>query len=446
MRKITKITYSSGSIAAAISSTAIATYVLFYYVDTLNLNPILVGIGMTIWAVWNAINDILVGQLSDKTRSKWGRRIPFIIIGGIPLAITTILVWTPPFTASFEGGIPLLIYFTIILLLFDTFYTIVILPWTALFVEQFSTHEERTEVSSYRQIFSVIGVILGTAAPPIIYSTLGFPIMGLILGIVTGLFVYISIIGIHEREEFLADEPLNTWDALKSTFVNRSFITYVLGWFMIEVVIMTVLSSMAFYTKYVLNASDEFTAFVFLLAFSSALIFILIWRVITNKIGSRNAMIFGIIVFGMELLMFLFIETIQQLLVLAVLLGMGIAPVMLLPDLLIAEVIDEDELKTGVRREGMYFGANAFVIRLSTVVEAIIISTILTYFGYDSNLSVQPASVAIGLRLLVGAIPIIFIAIAIISYIAYPLHGDYLKDIKDQLEELHKKKKEKLKS
>ncbi len=446
MKTAIKITYSSGSIAAAVSSTAITTYILFYYIDTLGLDPLLAGVGLSIWAVWNAINDILFGYISDRTRTRFGRRIPFILIGGIPLAIISYLIWTPPYTASLENGIPLLIYMTVMLLLFDTFYTLVILPWTALFVEQFSTHEERTEVSSYRQIFSVIGVIMGTALPPIIYTTYGFPMLGIFLGILTGIFVYVSIIGIHERSEFLADEPLDTFSALKSTFVNKSFLTYVIGWFMIESVIIIILSSMAFYTKYALHLSEEMTSVVFLLAFLSALVFIIVWRFITNRVGSRIAMITGSIVFGVELIFFLFIQDLQQLMILAIFLGAGIAPIMLLPDILIAEVIDEDEVKTGVRREGMYFGANAFIIRLATVVQAIVIGAILTIFGYDPNLSVQPSSVAIGLRILIGLIPLLFIFLAVLAYIKYPIHGKYLEELRMKLEEIHKMKKEKVKT
>ncbi|GAG59754.1 unnamed protein product, partial [marine sediment metagenome] len=111
---------------------------------------------------------------------------------------------------------------------------------------------------------------------------------------------------------------------------------------------------------------------------------------------------------------------------------------------LLSDVIDEDELKTGVRREGIYFGMQGFVVRISLSIQAIMISSVLTSTGYNAELKVQPSSVELGIRSLISIIPIISLALAFISISFYPLYGKKLVEIKEQVEKLHKKKIKKL--
>ncbi len=117
-----------------------------------------------------------------------------------------------------------------------------------------------------------------------------------------------------------------------------------------------------------------------------------------------------------------------------VFLGVGLAGLMLLMDILLADVIDEDHIRTGQRREGAYFGSNALFIRLGVSAQALVMSQIMDASGYDPALAIQPASLAIGIRILVTAIPVAALVMALLIIRMYPLHGENLKRVKDELE------------
>ncbi|MBU0502725.1 MAG: MFS transporter, partial [Candidatus Margulisbacteria bacterium] len=181
MKLARKLAYSFGAVATALSYQAFSTYIIFFYVDIVKLPPHLAATGMVIYAIWNAINDPLVGYLSDHTHSRWGRRIPYIVFGAIPFGFVSYMLWRPPFV---EAGqvFPLFLYFVFFICLFDAFYTITILNWSALYPEMFPHFKERTKVNAFRQTFGLIGLVLGVVSPPLIFSTWGWGTLGIIFG------------------------------------------------------------------------------------------------------------------------------------------------------------------------------------------------------------------------------------------------------------------------
>ncbi|MGB9730264.1 MAG: MFS transporter [Thermoprotei archaeon] len=441
MRKLYKIAYSLGALGSAISYQAFSTYFYFFYVDVMKLSVALASIGMMVYGVWNAINDPLAGYLSDRTRTRWGRRKPYILFGFIPMALSFIIIWTPPVNRDM---VLFFMYYTFVINLFDTVYTFVILNWTSLFPEMFSELGERAEVSAYRQLFGVVGLIFGIAAPPLIYSTLGWLWMGVFIAVITAITMYISLFGVREKEEFRLDKPLNVKDALTATLHNKSFMTYISGNVGIELTYLLLTASAPFYTKYVLKVGDFETSLFFLAAFLSAIPMLYVWRKITVKYGVKRAYMLSIGSFALLLLPALFAFDFVSGIVVAMLISVGLSGSLLLPDVVISDVIDEDEVRTGVRREGMYFGINAFFIRISIVLQAMIIGSVLSVTGYVPDVIPQSGIVEFGIRSLMSIIPLIILFLSLFFVKEYPLDGQYLQQIKLKLEEMHKMKRAKL--
>jgi GPH family glycoside/pentoside/hexuronide:cation symporter len=172
----TKIAYGIGNLGQALFFNSIQTFLIFFYTDVVRLDTKLVGLAFAIsYGVWNAINDPLIGVLSDRTRTRWGRRVPYIAIGTPLTFLLFFLVWSPPL-----GGHPLVnpsstsifLYFAIVIALFDLVNTAVSVTYTALFPETFTDLAERTEVSIYRQVAAMIGTALGVAIMPVIVGAL----------------------------------------------------------------------------------------------------------------------------------------------------------------------------------------------------------------------------------------------------------------------------------
>ncbi|HUT16518.1 MAG TPA: MFS transporter [Anaerolineae bacterium] len=440
MQKRHMIAYSAGSLGAALAMQCFNTFAPIFYIDTLKMAPALFGIAMTIYAIWNAINDPLAGQISDRTRTRWGRRVPYIKYLTVPLVLCFVAVWVPPFRVDAGQMTLLFAYFLFVILAFDTVWTFVVLNWTALFPEMYSDFKQRAEVSGWRQVFSVIGVLLGVAAPPLLYSSIGWGWTAVIFGIITGLSFLISLTGSREKEEFSREPALSLRQALAATFKNRSFLLFLVINIFVQFVFEMLTASMPFYAKYVLGVGDMETSALLGTAFIVAMPMLYVWTKATQKYGARTTLLLGLVVFALGLLPFLVASSFVTGLLCMAATGVGLAAIMMLTDLLIADIVDEDELTTGRRREGMYFGMNGFMIRLGIALKAIVLSTTLQLGGYDAYLSEQPAAAVVGMRLLVTLVPIVALAAAFVGAWVYPLHGARLGEVRERVAELHARK------
>lgn len=439
MKKSKSLLYSSGNFAASLTGSVFSTYIIFYYVDVLKMPAALIGLAMGIYGVWNAINDPLLGQISDRTRSRWGRRIPYMLFGSIPLALFFTLVWTPPVKWLGGNTTAMLIYFISIIFLYDLLYTLVIINWTSLFPEMYKSQEERTKVSMYRQVFGIFGNILGVALPPILYVAIGWSNMGILFGVLTLVFLFMSIAGSKENPQATVNEGLPLFKSLKATFSNKSFLIYVLAAMFLQFTFVMLQAVLPFYAKYVIHIEGFKVSLILGAIFIMAMIWVAFWAKRANRMGSKKTIIISAALYAVSLLPLWFMKNFIGTIITTALIGIGLAGLMLLLDVMLSDVIDEDELRTGARREGMYFGINGLLVRLAISFQAIIMGAVLSTSGYNANLPVnsQPVGTIIGIKTLLVIIPVISIAIAILFYLRYPLHGQRLKDVKDQIRMLH---------
>ncbi len=414
--------YCLGSFTAALLGQAFSSWAQLYYVDVLKLPLVLYGTGMTIYGIWNAINDPLAGQWSDRTRTRWGRRIPFILFGTIPFCAIFVLVWTVPQSVQASTS-SLFAYFLGMAFLFDGLFTVVILNWTALFPEMYPSLGERSSVSATRQALAIVGMIVGMALAPTIRDLVGWAGMGIIFGALGLAAMFLSLLGSKERPEFSAEQGLPIAEAFKYTFVNRSFLTFVIMNLFVQFTFVLLPATLPFFCKYVLGLSDAQNTLVLAPIFIVALPMVWVWGRVTNRLGPRRASMLAVAVFAIALAPFAFVNSLATVMIATAFTGVGLAGVLVLVDVLIADVIDEDEINTGARREGAYFGANAFVMRFSVSLEAIAFSVVMGTHGYNPLLDVQPASVAPGLRFLMTIVPLVSLAIAMIALYLYPIDG-----------------------
>jgi GPH family glycoside/pentoside/hexuronide:cation symporter len=416
-----KLLYSSGSIAAGLPDAVFSTFIIFFYVDYLKMPPGIIGIGMVIYGIWNAINDPLFGQISDKTKTSFGRRIPYIKFGALPLSLAFIIVWTPP-TALIGKNITLMfIYFLVSIFLYDALYSLVILNWTALFPEMCRTQEERTTVSTYRQIFGIIATLLGAVLPPVLYDIIGWPAMAAVFALITYLSLKISLKGSYENPEHIADNTLPFFKAIKAAFSLRSFISYIIAVTLIQFTFYMLQAGIPFYAKYVVKFDGMFVSAMLGIIFVVALFFVSFWAKLANKKGTKAALIISTFLLALSIIPLWFASGLVMVLSVCGTIGIGLAGVLVLLDVMLSDIIDEDEKKTGLRREGMYFGINALLMRLGISAQALIMSIILKNTGYNANLAVnlQPSSALTGMKIIVSAIPAAALLISLIALWCY---------------------------
>lgn len=432
------LAYSLGSFSSAILGQTVTAFAIFYYVDYLKVPALTINAIMIMYGAWNAINDPLFGQISDRTRTKWGRRIPYILFLTLPLCVAFALLWMPPFPAGSARALG--IYYFAVIFAFDGLFTIVVLNWTALYPEMYQDLESRARVSAIRQILGILGMILGVALPPVLFPAIGWKMMGIAFGALGLVTMYASLYGARERPEFSAEEGLGLVAALKATYVNRSFMTFVIPAMLIQYTFVGLQAVIPFYAKYVLKAEGLQETLMLAALFVTTIPFAYIWGKIISKLGPKKSMVRSALAYAVALTPFLFARNFVHGLITCLLLSFGLAGIMVLLDIFIADIADEDEVKTGVRREGMYFGVNGFMIRLGISINAAIMWPMMSRTGYDANLAVQPPSALMGFRLLMSVIPILAICIALAILRHYPLDGKRLREVKAEVEAMHAEK------
>ncbi|RLP75294.1 MFS transporter [Mycetocola tolaasinivorans] len=410
------VSFGAGNFSAQLMLQTFATLAVFYYVDTLGADPRLIAIAMAVHGVFNALLNPLFGYLSDRTKSRWGRRIPWIMFGAVPLAAAFTLVWIPFATTP----VGLFWNFLVIVLIYDILFVLVVLNYGSLFPEMFRSTQERARGSAWRQLFAIVGLILGVALGPVLYGALGWAGMGIVLGALVLLGFVIALSGSVERAQDIP-EPIGFGRALRATLTNRVFLVYVSASFLIQLAIALMQAAMPFFTKYVIGDTDPGAVSLILgTMFVVAIPMVYVWSAFIRRFGSKPAILATVAIFILGLAPFLLLSGMPAAIGTAALVGVAIAGVLVLLDILLAEIIDIDAERVGQRREGMYLGVNGFIVRWSVTVQAVAFGLILPWSGYNQAAPVQPESVAVGVRALMSGLPIAALAIAFVILLAYP--------------------------
>ncbi len=434
------ISYTSGSIPANLLSLAFGTYVQFYYIDTLKGSPLWIGLAATIQALYATLVYPFLGYLSDRVSSRWGRRVAFIIYGAVPLGVTFILVWIPPFPAT--KVLLFTAYFFVTALLYDTLFNITMVNWSALFPELFHTSTARASASAWKQMFGIIGLIAGLALPQMIASNIGWGPMAIIfgiLGIATLLTTIPSFDLRHRREQALNQSEasahtvtLSVRQALKYTLFNRSFLTFVGMRFFVQFAFTMLTADLSYYAKYNLSLSGTQQSLLLLGTLVVALPLVYVWSAVIPRIGAFRTAIIAIILFGLALLPFFFAKNFVTALLCGLAIGIGLSAILILTDVLISDVIDEDQLKTGDRREGIFYGIHGLIVGLCTPAQAIVTTIVLTASGYTHSAH-QTTSALLGFKLMITLIPMLALIIGLIIFVFYPLRKQHVMKNQKQL-------------
>jgi GPH family glycoside/pentoside/hexuronide:cation symporter len=429
----TRMMYSLMSLGVATPAEAVAGIIAFYIVDVKNLPTEWFATFWFFYTIYNAINNPMLGYMSDRTRSRWGRRIPYVLFGGLPYAAAFALLFTAPFDGK-DNPLGLLIYFGAAIVVWETCYTAFATGYYGLLPEMFGDYGERTDVAAKMNIFQTVALVLGAAMPPLLADILGWSGMATALAVISVIAIYAGYPALFERSDLKTDTSFPFMQALKYTFANRSYLTAAGAQMMRFVATGTLQTGILFYLKYSLKVDESLATVILGIAFVVAMFSLYPWRNwVANRLDSRRTlmlanaiMILGIVPMG-------FSPNINFTYAASIILGIGLGGLILIGDVIMAEVVDEDEVKTGHQRAGMYFGMSGFLITLSGLVVSSVFGLIMPAFGYDTLLEVQPPSVDLGFRIFLTVPTSVGFLLAIFLLWLYPLHGKYLQEIKDTL-------------
>jgi GPH family glycoside/pentoside/hexuronide:cation symporter len=430
MNKILRFfTFSGGNFANTLVYQVLGNRVQFYYIDVLGLNAAIAGIVWTIYGIWNMINDPLMGQLTDRTRTKMGRRVPYVLFGAIPLGLSFFFLWTPPQSSPFV----LAAYFFIMLFIFDTLYSLTIIAYNSLFPEVARTLTDRISLSTIREIMAVVGLLSAYILAPILSENLGFIWMGAIVGALTAIGYLITPIGVKERPVPEDEKDVGMLQSLKIVLKSAPFRSFVGFNLMKEYVFLILGATLPFWRKYVLGIQAPAEVFgvtmgpgdqeAILLGVPFILMIpvLLIWQRIAPRLGGRLSWLVGNALFIPGLVVMTLANDFYTGLMGTVLIVPGLAVYTLLPLPMLSEIIDEDARQHGYRREGIFFGMNGGIVKAAFSFQGILFAAVFSISGYIAGQSVQSESAIWGIRFLIGITPMISIIISSLLLWEYPL-------------------------
>ena len=163
------------------------TYGTFFYTETIGLSMKLIALGNVLYAVWDAFNDPIAGYLSDRTRTRWGRRKPWLLVSVPVFVLSSILFFSPP--ASLGTGVGLAVYFTVFLMLTETGNTISTVNYHSLLPELYRDEKRRNQANALRQAMQLVGMIIGVSLVPMITAAIGYRATALALGLLSGALI-----------------------------------------------------------------------------------------------------------------------------------------------------------------------------------------------------------------------------------------------------------------
>lgn len=433
-----KLGYGAADFGGNLFFTATAFVLMNYLTDVVGLAAALAGIALMVGRIWDAFYDPIIGYISDRTKTKMGRRRPFMLGGAIPLFIAMIIMFTNP-SLVLGAGISqpvLFVYTMVVYIILCTTYSTVNIPYSSLGPELTTDYHERTSLNGYRFGFAGIGTLLGAGlALPIVAmapdKNLGFVLMGTIFGAVLLVSTLATVFSVRESDAVRPAQSMGFWETYREVFKNKPYL-FILMSYILHILAITIASAIViYYFKYILGAEDM-TTYAMLILIGVAILFIPVSVAMSKKIGKKLVYGIGFLIMALGLMvMFMVGHTLGVAfnLVMMAFMGIGMGFLYAMPYAIVADAIEYDYLRTGERREGAFFGIWTWGLKIGQALAAFIMGLTLEAMGYVANLMPQAASAQLGIRLFLGPISAgIFVLAAVVLYF-YPITEKRYKEI-----------------
>ncbi len=445
LSKTKKSAWALGSIADVYMTNALNYLAFPIYNMGLGVDPRMLGWALGLPRIWDALSDPLMGNISDNTRTRFGRRRPFILIGAVLCAVMFALIWSPP-----TGWSPKSIgwYFMGMTFLYYTAYTVFMVPWGALGLELTTDYNERTRVQAYRTVFQAIGGLgLGTMwvlaqkwgggndVVGVRYVGLAFGAVILVCGVLPAFFCRENLE--HEQDK------IAFWPAIKATFSNKIFLLLIAVTICVMLGIFMVNSFAVYINTYHVFGGDKvgvarlnmYANFAFQ---GAGMALVPLITFIAARVGKKATLIGGLLLvvlaYGSSWWCYTPKNPWLQLITLT-LAAPGLACMWTIASSMLADICDLDEKKTGRRREGMFGASYSWACKAGIALTMILSGYMLQWSGFNAEVEVQPESVITNMRLLYMLVPMAFVGLAAVLLIFYPLTEKRVLELQAELAE-----------
>jgi glycoside/pentoside/hexuronide:cation symporter, GPH family len=405
--------YSSASAGLNIMAISVSTWLLYFYSPPpdsgrhIYLPITLVGLLMTVTSLWDAVIDPFIGHFSDVTRSRWGRRRPYILFATPITAILLIFIFTPPGGGSIALNA---VYFFVIITLFYTAYSLVGIPYDGTMPEMAQNPKDLVKLSTWKSILGILGVMVGALVAAPLFSSMGPVAMAVIVALVGLATIWLALFGIRETTRPIG-EPMPVIAGLKATLANRQFLYMFFSVLIVHIAYAMVTAILPYFITTVLGRPEGdvgiFQGLLVLFMILSAPL----WNWLARWHAHRKLLMVSMVMMGFVIAMNAFVglipgmDKLLQAYITVGLVGPALGGYFILAYAMMGSVVDYDEMFTHARREAIYYGTFSLAAGIGPAMAALILPFILSHFGYTSAnpLGVRVAWVVAGVCSLLGA-------------------------------------------
>jgi sugar (glycoside-pentoside-hexuronide) transporter len=420
-----KAVYALGdtTVSTALASLSLI-YASYFLTQVAGLRPALAGLVPLIGRLIDAVCDPLMGRLSDRTTWRGGRRRPYFLIGALPFGIGFAAMWIDLPDASQTLRFA---YYTLVYTFTSLAMTVVSIPYLALLPEMAEGYDERTSLNTYRNVGGIVGIFIAIGIRPLAEAcgggASGYAIAGALVGVLLALPWPLIHRFTFERQDFQrrpAHESL--WAGLRGVVRHGAFIRLTVAYLSGRVAMDLISALLILYVTYWIGRSGDFE--VIMLLFLVTVVLVLpAWLRLARGRDKATIFIAGSLWWVVSGSLFLFATPAwptAALVLIACLTGVGFAVVDLMPWAMLGEVIDEDDLASGERREGLYNGIFAFLRKLAGALAVFLALGLLDLLGFRQG-EAQSEVVRQAIRWMTAAAPALFLTIGALALWGYPL-------------------------
>lgn len=423
--KMKTFNYSIGMFGTSIPINLLKTFAFAYYVDSLGVTTGQWATIMLIYTFIDAADNLVYGYLSDRTRTKWGRRRPWLVIGTPLLVLCLILFYSTP--AKLAGN-SLYIYAMLFYILTGTLDSVINANYGALFPEIFTSDASRAKANALRQAFQLVAMIISIALTPIVVDKIGWSLTSIVYGLLGGGVILYMALTSHERPVTEDEKKPELWDSVKSLLTNKKFWVAGITNAFYSAGMSLVMAGLPIYAKYTLQISSGQQSLLFGGVLLVAIGSVAVWANWVRKYDLVKVWRIALGTLALTYIPLFFANSFYTALGCAMLVGFGFAGVITTMDLIHSRIMDEDQAKNNVRREGIISNALGFMNRLNGLFTSAAYALLGVLFGYVSGdvPGPQPGTAA---RFLLTVFPFVLMVLSLgFSFLSdfkrIPLSGD----------------------
>ena len=379
--------YAIGMFGTSIPINMLKTYAAIFYVDRLGVTTAQFALMLLIYTFIDALDNPVYGFLSDRTRTRWGRRRPWLTIGTPLLILSFIAFYSPP---AFLSGDSLVVYCMLFYMLAGTLDSVINANYAALFPELFRDDASRANANAMRQAFQLVAMIISIALTPMVTGAIGYAWTAVIYGLLGGAVILYMTFSCSEAEITPEEDKPRLWQSLKHLFANRKFWVAGFANAFYSAAMALVLASMPFFVKYALQLSESQSTFLFAAVLLIAIACVAVWARLVRRFSLMPVWRAALVTLAVAFIPLYFAGSLVSAIICAALVGFGFAGVITTMDLIGARIMDEDTARYNLRREGIIANALGFMNRLSGLFTSTAFYLVFLIFGFESGLNPGP--------------------------------------------------------